>query len=92
MLAAYDSHLLCYMQIFKGLIHKAEATTAALPGDLLYGSQALADEDDCCPKSPLFTVPPLPASQPLVPAGRAGPRGRGCTHRIGHPSTCGGDG
>lgn len=67
------------MQIFKGLIHKAEAATAALSGDLQYGSQSLADEDDCRPKSLLFSrlggvVPP--AVRSAVPSSSSFPASR----------------
>lgn len=57
MLAGYDSHLLWYMQIFKGLIHKAKAATDALAWNLLYVRKSLKDYY-LCPKSPLLPTSP----------------------------------
>lgn len=91
MLAGYDSHLLWYMQIFKGLIHKAKAATDSLAWNLLYVRKSLKDYY-LCPKSPLLTSPAvsvLPTSPrgsralPTLPLGSGA--GVGAHHAVPAP-------
>lgn len=82
MLAGYDSHLLWYMQIFKGLIHKAKAAPDALAWNLLYVRKSLKDYY-LCPKSPL--LPTSPRGYRALPTPLGSGAGVGAHHTVPAP-------
>lgn len=85
-LAGYDSHGLWYMQIFKGLIHKAEAATPLFQGIYSTGDKAWVTDAQGPHSSPRLCHT-SPALYPSWEGWSWGWWGCGCTRQ--HSSTHG---